>query len=202
MESFEFTRTVRSLANVFLPAPDKQFVGNTTVCQDSALARRIIMQAPDTKFSGPQLWLQSGLLAALVIKAVLANFVIALLKVADPFVVCNGEFLWIPAKFGLGLGGLDMAELFANFKTTKEASMFYINLRDLLFWGLIMHLALWNLMSSAYTDSEKNGVTDEDIAVMKAAIIVAVVVATLGLTAVMFLRVKKRRDRQKVKELP
>lgn len=197
MSNLGFNRTVVTMDNVLLPFPGVQFKGNTSVCQDTELARQIILQAPASEFSGPDLWLQSGLVSALVIKCVVANFVIALLRVADPFVVCNGEFMWIPAKFGLGIDPHDKSKVFASFKTTKEASMWYINFRDLLWWGLIMHLALWNLMSAAYTKSIETGVTNDDIAVMRLALIVAGVVATLGVTATLCLRVKKRRSAKK-----
>ena len=193
-----FNRTVRTMDNVLLPFSGIEFAGNTTVCQDSELARNLLLQAPASEFSGPDLWLQSGLVSALVIKCVVANFVISLLKVADPFVVCKGEFMWLPAKFGLGVASNDKSRLFARFKATKEASLWYINFRDLVFWGLIMHLALWNLMSAAYTDSQTEGVTSDDIAVMRLALTVAGVVALLGLIAVACLQVKKKRDKKKV----
>jgi hypothetical protein len=73
------------------------------VCQDTELTRKIVLQLEDapSDFSGggiEAMWLETGLLATLVAKFVMANFVISLLKIADPFVVCRGEFMWIPAK--------------------------------------------------------------------------------------------------------
>jgi hypothetical protein len=103
MEMLGFTRQVKSMDNVFLPVDGMVFSGNLTVCQDAELAREIVLKLEDTsKFSGggdiKGMWLETGLLATLVIKFVMANFVISLLKIADPFVVCRGEFMWIPAK--------------------------------------------------------------------------------------------------------
>ena len=49
-----------------------------------------------------ELWLASGFLATLLIKFAVANFGLSLMELADPFVVCAGEFLWMapPATMG------------------------------------------------------------------------------------------------------
>jgi hypothetical protein len=185
MSEIEFTRTISGV-DAFLPVDDISWLGVKTICEDTELAREIVLQAPDSTLSGFELWYESGLFATIILKFTMTNFVIALLKIADPFVVCAGRFVWIPTKFGLSSGGLNKDKLFAQFKTTKEGSLYFINLRGTIFWGFFMHWALWNLMSTAYTTSLSDGGIDEaGIAVLQFCMIVAVIVVTIGL-AIMF----------------
>lgn len=128
----------------------------------------------------------------------MANFVIALLKIADPFVVCAGRFVWIPAKFGLQMDGLNKDELFTQFKQTKESSLFYINLRGAIFWGVLMHWALWNLMSTAYTTSlSDGGVSSSDVSVLRLSMTVASIVVAGGLAIMCCLKASAKRARHK-----
>mmetsp|Transcript_28241 Transcript_28241/g.46773 ORF Transcript_28241/g.46773 Transcript_28241/m.46773 type:complete len:757 (+) Transcript_28241:223-2493(+) len=197
MKSIGFTRTVPGV-DAFLPEEGTQFIGNKTICEDSEMAREIVLQAPETTFSGYELWIESGLFATIILKFSMANFVIALLKIADPFVVCAGRFVWIPAKFGLSMDGLDKDQLFNQFKTTKESSLFYINLRGAIFWGLTMHWALWNLMSTAYTTSlSDGGVSEDDVSILKLSMSVAAIVVATGILIICCLKSSGKRARKR-----
>ena len=82
-----------------------------------------------------------------------------------------------PARYGLGLDGVGKATMFAEFKKTKGASLYYINFRGFIVWGIIMHLALWNLMitgSGGY-------IGGDDVLVFEFCLAVAAVVAVAGL---------------------
>jgi hypothetical protein len=202
MANLGFTRTALSMTNAFLPTRNFTFLGNLTVCNDGPTARKIILQPPDTEFTGfsaYDMWFKSGLLAALVIKFIVANFVISLLKSADPFVVCRGEFLWIPAKFGLGLDGLDKASRFYKEKKRKEAVLRYINLRDLLWWGFLMHMCLLNLMAAALSTSRSTGVQNSDVAVLKLTMTVGSLIMIAGMMFICALAADTRRGRKKGK---
>jgi hypothetical protein len=193
MKDIGFTRSIKDV-DAYLPDKDISWLGIKTICEDSEMARTIVLQAPDSEFSGYELWIESGLFATIILKFTMANFIISLLKIADPFVVCAGRFVWIPAKFGLSSGGLNKDKLFADFKNTKEGSLYFINLRGAIFWGFTMHWALWNLMSTAYTTSASDGGIDEaGIAVLQFSMIVAAIVVTIGLSIMFCLKKSGKR---------
>lgn len=202
MAKLGFTRTALSMNNVFLPPKNFTFLGNLTVCNDGPTAKKIILQPPDTEFTGFSpfdMWFKSGLLAALIIKFIVTNFVISLLRSADPFVVCGGEFLWIPSKFGLGLDGqkLDKASHFFKEKRRKEKILRFINLRDLLWWGFLMHMCLLNLIAAAYSTSRTVGVQNSDVAVLKLTMTVGALIMIAGILFICALKADTTLGRRK-----
>jgi hypothetical protein len=193
MEELKFTRTVRTIENVFLPSEGLPFLGNSSICNDFMQARKIVMQAPDSDMDSVSVWFASGLLAAIIIKFTVAKFVISLLKIADPLAVCNGEFFWIPRKFNLQLDLSNKERLFANFRKTTEDSQFYINFRGFLFWGIVMHLALFNLMLAGYQSAREEGMTLDKLPVAKSTIIVAILVLFMGCLIILCLKRHSRK---------
>lgn len=68
MSSLGFTRkfTGENSGNTaYLPALDVEFVANVAICEDYERAREIVLQAPETSFSGYELWIESGLFATI-----------------------------------------------------------------------------------------------------------------------------------------
>jgi len=176
---------------VYLPEDGIVFLGNSSLCEDTDYARELLLQAPETEVSLYQMWLQSGLLATLLIKFAMTNFAVGLLKLADPFVVCNGHFMWIPAKFGLGLHGVDKTGLFEQFKKTKETALFNITLRTLVVWGLLLHFCLYSLMFAAYSGSSSTqSVKSDDIAVLLICLGISIFVVLAALSFIV--QLKKR----------
>jgi hypothetical protein len=87
------------------------------------------------------------------------NYALALLRMADPFVVCSGEFFWIPSKLGDGLGGRSKTQVFAGFRKNKESTLRTIAFKGAITWGLIMHICIVNLMYTAYSQYDNSGST-------------------------------------------
>jgi hypothetical protein len=181
----------RGDCQIWLPTDDVEFIGNTTICEDSEFARELLLQAPESDVGGFDMWISSGLLATFLIKFAMTNYSLGLLKLADPFVICAGKFLWIPRKFGLGVAGTERDELFLQFKRTKLASVWAINLREAIVWSVITHLLLLNLMKSTYSSS--NSVSQGELEVMRACLILSGLAVVAGMLFIWcFLR--KPRD--------
>jgi len=138
------------------------FIGNETICIDRDYSRTEIMVADDTGLSFWELWIQSGLLAVLLLKFVLANFGVALLKMADPFFVCNGEYESPPEVIDGDLteeqeGNERRTLLNVNvgMKNKKIAALKTVALRECLVWGLLTNLSLVCLVIASSSNLDK-----------------------------------------------
>ena len=98
-----------------------------------------------------------------------------------------------PSRYGLGLDGVDKATMFAEFKKTKEASLYYINFRGFIVWGIIMHLALFNLMTAGSGGS----IGGDDALVFQFCMAVAAVVVGAGLILICCLNSNGKRANKK-----
>jgi len=101
-EPIEFCNIIdgtETCTTMFVPSDDTVYLGNSTICTNFTESRRLVWEADlDANIQTDQwyeIWLASGFLATLVIKFAVANFGLSLMKLADPFVVCAGEFLWM-----------------------------------------------------------------------------------------------------------
>jgi len=179
---------------VLLPEEDIEFLGNRTICLDSEFARDIAVQAPDSRLNRQQvaeLYISSGLIASFVVKIAMTNFILALMKYADPFIGCYGKFLWVPARLGSGLGGRDKNEVFRGFKLNAERTLRNISLKGVIIWGIVFHACLFNLFSSALMSSEARGglsFSEEDRNVYTFALVTSSIVITIGLSFRAFLK--------------
>jgi hypothetical protein len=72
MSEIEFTRTISGV-DAFLPVDDISWLGVKTICEDTELAREIVLQAPDSTLSGFELWYESGLFATIILKFTMTN---------------------------------------------------------------------------------------------------------------------------------
>ena len=143
---------------VLFPADDIVFFGNRTICLDSEFARSRAIVKPDTEFtfrSMSKMWINSGLLASFLVKIAMTNFAMGLLHLADPFLSCAGEFMWIPEKLGSGLGSRDKNEVFRGFTKNKLKTLRNTHLRTCIIWGTIMHVCVFNLVKTAFVTSKQ-----------------------------------------------
>lgn len=193
---------------VLLPANTTEFLGNRTICLDSEFAKSRVMKPPDTEFQMTafvNLWVSSGLLASFLVKIAMTNFATGLLHLADPFLSCNGEFLWIPSKLGSGLGGRDKNKVFRNFKENKRLTFRNIYLKSVIIWGTIMHTCVFNLLKTAFTSTEQlyGGLllSDIDRAILTFTMSSSLVIILMTCCWTAVLRRKIRAHRRKAKEL-
>jgi len=179
---------------VYRPSDDIEYLGNRTLCTDGDYARELALEASisdgDADWSQiANLWISSGLIASFLVKIALTNFALALLHLADPFISCNGKFLWIPSKLGTGFGGRDKNEAFRGFKRNKEGTLRNLAFRDVIVWCIVMHACLFNLMYSAYdqytsftsTDDLTYSITSDDAIILAASLGISVTVVLCGL---------------------
>lgn len=204
IDDFCYYRVVindESDCTVYTPADDIEYLGNRTICTDGDYARELALQASSTLsgntdwYTIVDLWISSGLIASFLVKIAMSNFAIWLLRLADPFIVCNGEFLWIPAKLGDGLGGRSKNDVFAGFKKNKEGTLRNLALRGCIIWCTVMHLCLFNLLYAAYDsyDAEDGESIDisfstTDTVIMASSLGISLVVVLLGLWFIRRLR--------------
>jgi len=130
------------------------FIGNETICVNREYSRNEILIADDTGLNFWQLWIQSGLLAILLIKFAITNFGVALLKMADPFFVCNGEYESPPNVMNANLveDGDEISPLLhvnETIRDNKIAALKTVAFRDCLVWGLFTNLSLACLVISS-----------------------------------------------------
>lgn len=140
------------------------FLGNNSICTNRTAARKLIWEArydeegdSTSSFETDwyNLWITSGFLATLFVKVAVANFGLSLMALADPFIVCAGEFLWIP-----NVNQIESQEWFR----TKQRALFHVGLSRTLFWGTVVCLCMINLFCSVYQEAYKDvDLAEEDL---------------------------------------
>lgn len=139
-----------SEASVWSPRLDSTFLGNETICIDRDYARQEVLVADETDLSLWELWISSGLLANLLVKIAIANFGIALLKLADPFCICEGTYESPPTaaqKQGEEQEQPATSIFVDNqVKADKAAALKAIAMRESLIWGFITNSCLLSLL--------------------------------------------------------
>ena len=128
------------LPNLYAPRPDMPFFGNVTICTDPSYARTML-HPPETSATMWDVWIKTGLLATFFVKIAMSNFAVALLRVADPFSICNGKFECPPERYSLLARTQDLLEM----KEDKEAILTALGVRSAIFWGLLTNLSLVNI---------------------------------------------------------
>lgn len=115
-----------------------------------------------------------------------------------PFSTCAGEFLWIPAKLGTGLGGRDKNVVFHGFMLNKLGTLRNVNLRTVIIWGTIMHVCLYNIFKSSFnTQAESVSLTETDLTLLKftGACMTIVATFTIVLNICLKMRIKSLKKR-------
>ena len=161
----EFTSFTPRQYDFFAPSMDFEFLGNTTICTDRDFSRDEILVASDTGLSFWELWLSSGLLAGILVKFAIANFGVALLKVADPFCVCDGKYESPPEtamyqdRSNEEEGGIETstATIHVSEEVTKAkaAALRAIAFRQCLIWGFITNSSLLSLLTVSSSKLDK-----------------------------------------------
>ena len=170
--------------NVLFPTEETEFIGNRTLCLSEEDMRAMAVKAPSTEFdfeSMANLWISSGLLASFLVKIAMSNFSVGLMLLADPFVTCSGEFLWIPTQLGSGLGGRDKNEVFRGFKSNKLGTLRNLYMRSNLIWGTIFHWCLYSLTATAFAAAGKDvEVSDTDVLILSVTLAGSAIVIILS----------------------
>ena len=197
----------RGKCTVLLPVDDIVFLGNRTICLDSEYAKSRALVAPDTKFvlqASVNLWINTGLLASFLVKIAMTNFSMGLLNLADPFLTCDGKFMWIPEALGTGVGSKDTNQVFRGFTNNKRTSLRNTFLRTCIIWGTIFHLCVYNLFKSAIeTSSQRYGgllLGNQDRAILIFTTIASVLVIAMSIFWRLVLRRKTLAFNQMNKE--
>ena len=170
-----------SCNEILVPGDNIAFLGNSSICSNFTESRRLVwestMDADAQTDHWYELWLASGFLATLMIKFAVANFGLSLMELADPFVVCAGEFLWMAPPASMeGSRSRGSSSNYANTSTrqmleafdeqgralpnkmvqtwfkTKQRSLVHVGFSKTLFWGIIVHLCMINLFLSVYQE--------------------------------------------------
>ena len=70
------------------------FVGDLEACNENGyVINEVLDIASQTNFSWWEAWIASGIIASILLKTGVANFGIALLRMADPLMACDGLFI-------------------------------------------------------------------------------------------------------------
>ena len=126
----------------FLPDINSTFVGDMTTCEDNSFVRTQILNLLDNtaNINWWDIWISTGLLASIILKGCVANFGIALVQLADPFMQCDGKYVGPPRNFNFGQK--EMAKLIAKcdhlLKNQAVGKVF--------FWGVFMNLLMLNII--------------------------------------------------------
>ena len=136
----------------FMPHSNATFVGNENICSNVTHAREEILVAEDTGLSFWELWIASGLVAKLIVQVAIINFGRALLKLADPFCVCNGTYESPPND--LGTGGNDKAAVplivdGKDLQDKKAGDLKALAIRETVIWGFLANSSLLSLFIAA-----------------------------------------------------
>lgn len=153
---------------MFMPtiADEIVFSGNTTICSNKTAARRLVLEAPMPETGERdwyELWIGSAFLATLLVKVAVANFGLSLMELADPFVVCAGEYLGLPVASSSINENKD--KLWASVLKSKRRSLFVASLSRVVCWGFVMHACLFNMFAAVYDGTNSSTTTSVELAI-------------------------------------
>ena len=86
--------------------------------------------------------MSSGLLAAMLVKTVTANFAVSILRLADPMTYCGGQFEGPPTSQGFIASD--------TLRTRCENNLKLIGLRKCIIWGFLSNVCLINMVTSSF----------------------------------------------------
>jgi hypothetical protein len=207
---------------MLVPDEGIEFFGISNICTNGTEARKLVLEsAPDSHVDFWDLWVASGFLAILVVKFAVANYGLSLMTLADPFVVCAGEFLWVPTDMGMEIKTADgqtervqfleafdergralPTEMIAKWFNSKRRSLCIIGLSKSVFWGFLVHLCMFNLFVAVQEDlGEESSLTDlleaRDMKVLTACMVFAAFVLFVGIRIVRRLNSLPKTDEQR-----
>lgn len=210
---------------MFVPDEGIDFFGDSTICTNGTQARKLVLEsAPDSHMDWWDLWVASGFLAILVVKFAVANYGLALMHLADPFVVCAGEFLWVPTDMGMEIktsngqkervefleafderGRALPTEMISKWFSSKKRSLYIVGLSKSVFWGIVVHLCMFNLFVAVQEDADELGtltamLDQRDMKVLAACISFAGCVGFIGVRIIRHLNTLPHPDSEEHRE--
>ena len=127
------------------PELNTPFFGNKTICTNPTYTKEKYMSPPpEASANFFDIWIRTGLFAMIFVKISIANFGVSLLRVADPFSLCNGTYESPPERYGLD----ENSAYLMNLKKEKEGILFGVGTRGAVFWGSLTNLSLINICIS------------------------------------------------------
>jgi len=147
--------------NHLIPKINSTFLGNGTICINTKYARDEILVADESSLSFWELWIMSGLLASFFVKIAISNFGIALLKLADPFCICEGTYESPPSlNKNIDQEHVNTFIVDERVKQDKAAELRAIAIRDCIAWGAIANTCLLTLFVTAWSNLGEYKTTD------------------------------------------
>lgn len=144
-------------ADILLPSENATFVANRTLCDDKSHAFVTFLNtSPESEIGWWNLWVESGLLASLLVKTFMANFGVAILHLADCFIGCNGQFEGPPKS--------QHFESTPELKARCEQNLKMIALQKCIMWAVLANACLINIaVSTFYNGSTGNEDSTSDV---------------------------------------
>ena len=149
---------------------DKQaeFRGNLTTCEDNSFVREEILDMHESSnVNWWQIWISSGVLASILLKAGVANFGVSLVRLADPFMICDGKYIGPPSN--LNFQRSELQEL----TQAKKDALRIAGLGGVFLWGLFMNLMMANIIISILSSDDAESISEGDAAVAVVLILVS-----------------------------
>jgi hypothetical protein len=194
---------------LYTPPGDVTFLGDTWICTNGTAARKLVFESdPETETDWWDLWVASGFLSIIIVKFAVANYGLSLMTLADPFVVCAGEFLWVPTDLGMEIQTSDgtteriqflqafdergralPTEMLEKWFRSKQRALVHIGLSQTVFWGFLVHLCMFNLFVAVQEEMGEDSsigmiLQHRDNVVLGVCLIFAAFVVLLGYRAI------------------
>jgi hypothetical protein len=134
---------------------DPYFLGNTSICNDRSYARSHLVQESEDidDVNWWDIWVGSGIVAALLVKTCVTNFCLGLLQFADPFSAYDGEYEGPPGAYSFGT-----EEEIEQLRDIKMSNLRSFALGRICFWGILSNIFMFNLWQTMTPDG--NGASD------------------------------------------
>jgi len=161
--------------SMYLPDLDADFAANMTMCSSGAFVRQEIMGLSDAEVGWWQLWINTGFLSSLLLKVAMVNFGLALLRLADPFVLCGGRYVGLPKHCALSDTEAEKLMRSAEYRLCRTA------FRLVLFWGVSLVLMVLNIVS---TQAGTGDGKDATIAACLIPLAILLIIASLKMSQV------------------
>ena len=140
----------------FVPDINGTFAGIMTTCEDNHYVKTELLNLLDNTASIDwwSIWISTGLLASIVLKGCVANFGIALVQLADPFMACDGKYVGPPKDFSFGQKEMN------NLIVKSEHLLRIVAVGKVFFWGVFVNLTILNVVLGT---ERKGGEFDDEV---------------------------------------
>jgi len=160
------------------------FIGNLTTCEDNDFVRREILELSElSTISWWGIWVSSGVLAHIILPMAVSRFGVSVVRLADPFMSCDGKYVGPPKGFQFNESGVE-----GLMKKTKEDLILAAKGR-VLFWALFTNVMMFNIAFA------RNQVVSKGDSIVAAVIIPAAVIIAI-LAQIASIRIKGQRKNE------